>query len=203
MLNKLLPKEEKYFEDFKSMISHIDEMAHLVQTLFSTTDIDKDILLKIKPLEVRCDEITYKIVKRLNKTFITPFDREDIFTLIKRLDDISDMLLAASLRVDILNITIKIKYADKLSSIVLEQIRELGKAINDLKSRHINECKAVKDLESEADKVYHQAIKELFSDGKDAVTIIKEKEVLDLLEKASDKCQAVANVILSIFIKNA
>lgn len=203
MLNKLLPKEEKYFEDFKSMISHIDEMAHLVQTLFSTTDIDKNILLKIKPLEVRCDEITYKIVKRLNKTFITPFDREDIFTLIKRLDDISDMLLAASLRVDILNITIKIKYADKLSSIVLEQIRELGKAINDLKSRHINECKAVKDLESEADKVYHQAIKELFSDGKDAVTIIKEKEVLDLLEKASDKCQAVANVILSIFIKNA
>ena len=169
----------------------------------NTYEIDKDLLLKIKPLEVRCDEITYKIVKRLNKTFITPFDREDIFTLVKRLDDISDMLLAASLRVDIFNITTKIKYADQLSSIVLEQIGELGKAINDLKTKHVNECKAVKDLESEADKVYHQAIKELFSNSKDAVTLIKEKEVLELLEKASDKCQAVANVILSIFIKNA
>ncbi len=203
MFKKLLPKEEKYFEDFKDMITHINEMAHHVQNLFSTDKIDKDILLKIKPLEIRCDEITYKIVKRLNKTFITPFDREDIFTLIKRLDDISDMLLAASIRVDILNISEKIKYTDKLSSIVLEQIRELGKAINDLKTKHINECKAVKDLESEADKVYHQAIKELFSDNKDAVTLIKEKEILELLEKASDKCQAAANVILAIFIKNA
>jgi hypothetical protein len=203
MLNKLLPKEEKYFEDFRSMIAYIDEMAHHVHNLFSLPEVDKEILLKIKPLELRCDELSYKIIKRLNKTFITPFDREDIFTLVKRLDDISDMLLAASLRVDILNITNKVNYAAELSSIVLEQIKELGKALIDLKSKHVNELKAVKDLESEADKVYHQAIKELFSDAKDAITLIKEKEVLDLLEKASDKCQAASNIILAIFLKNA
>jgi hypothetical protein len=203
MFNKLLPKEEKYFEDFRNMIAYIDEMAHHVNNLFSLEKVDKDILLKIKPLELRCDELSYKIIKRLNKTFITPFDREDIFTLVKRLDDISDMLLAASLRVDILNISNKINYAAELSSIVLEQIKELGKALIDLKSKHVNELKAVKDLESEADKVYHQAIKELFSNAKDAITLIKEKEVLDLLEKASDKCQAASNIILAIFLKNA
>lgn len=203
MFNKLLPKEEKYFEDFRSMIAYIDEMAHHVHNLFSSSEVDKEILLKIKPLEIRCDELSYKIIKRLNKTFITPFDREDIFTLVKRLDDISDMLLAASLRVDILNITNKVNHAAELSSIVLEQIKELGKALIDLKSKHVNELKAVKDLESEADKVYHQAIKELFSNAKDAITLIKEKEVLDLLEKASDKCQAASNIILAIFLKNA
>ncbi len=203
MFNKLLPKEEKYFEDFRNMISYIEEMGNHVHNLFSLPEVDKDILLKIKPLEIRCDELSYKIIKRLNKTFITPFDREDIFTLVKRLDDISDMLLAASLRVDILNITSKINYAAELSTIVLEQIKELGKAIIDLKAKHVNELKAVKDLETEADRVYHQAIKELFSNSKDPITIIKEKEILEILEKASDKCQAASNIILAIFLKNA
>ena len=203
MFKKLLPKEEKYFDDFKEMISHIEEMATHTHKLFSMEETDKEILLKIKPLEKRCDEVSSKVIKRLNKTFITPFDREDIFTLIKKLDDISDMLLAASRRVDTFNITKKIKYTDSLSSIVHQQIKELGKAVHDLRSKHTNECKAVKDLESEADKVYQQAIKELFEEEKDPIKLIKKKEILSLLEGASDKCQSSANVILSIFIKNA
>lgn len=203
MFKKLLPKEEKYFDDFKEMISYIDEMASHTHKLFSMEETDKDLLLKIKPLEKRCDEVSSKVIKRLNKTFITPFDREDIFTLIKKLDDISDILLAASRRVDTFNIVKKIKYTDSLSSIVQQQIKELGKAVNDLRSKHTNECKAVKDLESEADKVYQQAIKELFEEEKDPISLIKKKEILNLLENASDKCQTSANVILSIFIKNA
>lgn len=203
MFKNLIPKEEKYFEDFKEMISYIEEMAMHTHKLFSMKEVDKDLLLKIKPLEKRCDEVSSKIIKRLNKTFITPFDREDIFLLIKKLDDISDMLLAASRRVDTFNVTKKIKYTDSLSSIVHQQIKELGIAVNDLKTKHINECKAVKDLESEADKVYQQAMKELFEEEKDAIALIKKKEILNLLEGASDKCQSAANVILSIFIKNA
>ncbi len=203
MFKKLLPKEEKYFEDFREMIEFIDEMAQYSHQLFSDDTINKELLLKIKPLERRCAEVTNKVVKRLNKTFITPFDREDIFALIKRLDNISDMILAASLRVDTFNIQSKIKYADQLSTILVQQVKELNKAIYDLKSKHINECKAVKDLESEADNIYRQAIKELFEEEKDAIQLIKKKEILDLLEEASDKCQSTANVILSIFIKNA
>lgn len=203
MLKKLLPKEEKYFEDFKEMITHVEEMALLTHQLFSSTKPDKDLILKIRPLERRCDEVSSKIIKRLNKTFITPFDREDIFTLAKKLDDIGDMLLAASIRIDIFNVTHKIKHADKIASIVLQQIKELGIAINDLKVKHTNECKAVAVLETEADKVFHQAIKELFLEEKDPLNVIRKKDILSILEEASDKSQAAANVILSIFIKNA
>lgn len=203
MFKKLLPKEEKYFEDFKDMINLIGEMANHTNEIFSQEQIDKSLLLKIKPLEVRCDEITSRVVKRLNKTYVTPFDREDIFTLIKKLDDISDLLLGITARLDTYNITTKLKYTDKLAAIVLEQIKELGIAIQDLKVKSINECKAVKDLEKEADRIYQQAVKELFDTEKDAITLIKRKEILELLEEASDKCQVVANVVLSIFIKNA
>lgn len=203
MLKALIPKEEKYFDDFREMITHIQQMAKYTEQLFGDEVVDKNIYLNIKPLELRCDEISSRIVKRLNKTFITPFDREDIFLLTKRLDDISDMLLGASSRIETFNITKKITNADKLASIIQLQTQELGVAIQDLKARRINEAKAVKDLESEADQVYRNAMQELFANEKDAIELIKKKEILDLLERTSDKCQTVANVILSIFIKNA
>ncbi|OGU28136.1 MAG: hypothetical protein A2057_04185 [Ignavibacteria bacterium GWA2_35_9] len=202
MLKQLIPKEEKYFEDFKEMIYHISEMAKYTNQFFSSDVIDQSLLLKIKPLEQRCDELSSKIFKRLNKTFITPFDREDIFALVKRLSAISDNLLGATNRVETFNIKEKIKYTDKISAIILQQISELGCAIQDIKARRINECKAVNDLESEADKIYQQANKELFENEKDAIKLIKEKEILDILEKTCDKCQSAANIILSIFIKN-
>jgi hypothetical protein len=177
-------------------------MAKYTNQLFTSDIIDLSLLLKIKPLEQRCDELSSKIIKRLNKTFITPFDREDIFALVKRLSAISDMLLGASNRVETFNITEKIKYTDKISAIIFQQIIELGIAIQDIKARRINECKAVNDLESEADKIYQQANKDLFEGEKDAIKLIKEKEILDILERTSDKCQSAANIILSIFIKN-
>jgi uncharacterized protein Yka (UPF0111/DUF47 family) len=202
MFKILIPKEEKYFEDFKVMIGFIEEMAYLTEKIFQFEDT-KSHILKMKPLELRCDELSSKITKRLNKTFLTPFDREDIFALVKRLDDISDMLFSATLRVDTFHIDKKIDYADKLASIIREQVNELGLAVQDLKIKRVNEMKAVKDLESEADRVYQQAIKELFEKEKDAIEIMKKKEILDLLERTSDRCQSTANVILSIFIKNA
>ncbi len=202
MLKKILPKEEKYFEDFKEMIFHIEEMAKFNKELFDAEVPDKNNFLKMKPLEVRCDEISSRITKRLNKTYITPFDREDIFALIKRLDDISDMLLGAAARVDTFVIDKKINHADRMAAIVQEQINELGVAIQDLKVKRVNEMKAVKDLESEADRVYQTAMKELFEQETNAINLIKKKEILDLLERISDRCQSTANVILSIFLKN-
>jgi len=202
MLKKLLPKEEKYFDNFKEMITHIGEMAQITNQLFSSEQIDRDLLLKIKPLELRCDEITSKVTKRLNKTYITPFDREDIFGLIKRLDDISDMLLGATSRIETYDIKHKVKYADKLSSVIVRQVEELGIAIQDLKVKRTNEMKVVKALETEADNIYRQALKELFETETNAIEIIKRKEILEILEDTSDKCQSTANLIISLFIKN-
>ncbi|HCY74532.1 MAG TPA: hypothetical protein DHV28_01305 [Ignavibacteriales bacterium] len=201
MFKKLLPKEEKYFDDFKDMIGYIEEMADHTEKIFQFEEVQTHIL-KMKPLELRCDETAAKITKRLNKTYITPFDREDIFALIKRLDDISDMLLGATIRVETFHIEKKIDFADKLALIIRAQVKELGVAIQDLKIKRVNELKAVKDLEVEADKVYQQATKELFENEKDAIELIKKKEIIDLLERTSDRCQSTANVILSIFLKN-
>lgn len=201
MFKKLLPKEDKYFEDFNQMISIIKEMAEFNHRIFSF-DNPENYIIKMKPLETRCDEISSKITKRLNKTFVTPFDREDIFALVKRLESISDMLLGATSRVEIFGMTQKIEYAEKLSFIIKEQINELGVSIQDLKIKRENELKAVKDLESQADNIYEQALKELFKNEKDAVELIKKKEILELLEKISDKCQSTANIILTIFLKN-
>lgn len=205
MFNKLLPKEEKYFDYFTDMIGLIAEMAELTNRLFSTAPFDRELLLKMKPLEKRCDEITSKVIKQLNKTFVTPFDREDIFLLVKKLDDISDILYAASIRLEMFHIQDRIDGADRLTAIVSLQMKELMAAMHDLKDKHksMNECKAVKDLESEADTIYQAAMSRLFDEEKDPIQIMKKKEILDILENASDKCQSVANVIISIFIKNS
>lgn len=203
MFSKLLPKEEKYFDNFREMITRILEMADENYKLFAAEVPDKNIMHKLKPIENRCDEISAKIIKRLNKTFITPFDREDVFALVKQLDDIADMLLGSATRIETYNITHKVKYADKLAFIIKQQITELDKAIQHLKVKNVNEMKIVKSLESEADKIYQQALKELFENPTDVLNVIKEKEILDILENTSDKCQSAANVVLSIYIKNA
>ncbi len=204
-LRNILPKEEKYFEHFNDIISHIGEMAKLTHQYFSELPYAPDILLTLKPLEKRCDEITNKVVKQLNKTFVTPFDREDILQLIQRLDDISDTLLGACLRVEIFKLNDHIDGAEKLMRIVSLQIQELEKAIRGIKEKRdtLAECKAVKDLEREADVVYQTHTTRLFEEERDAITLIKKKEILEILENASDRCQVVANMVMSIVIKNA
>jgi len=205
MFKGLLPKEEKYFEDFKEIITHVEEMARITNEFFSADEYQKDIYLRLKPIEKRCDEISTKVIKRLNNTFITPFDREDIFSLIKKIDSISDILLGTVARIDTYSITEKVMGADQLSLIVFRQIKELEIVLQDLKNKgpQINECKAVKDLETEADNIYRANLKKLFLEEKDAITLFKKKEILDMLEKACDKCQSTANVIISILIKNS
>ncbi len=205
MFDKLLPKEEKYFEYFTEMIVHIRQMAGKTYTLFSNYPYDREVLLDIIPMEKRCDEIMHKVVKQLNKTFVTPFDREDIFSLIKRLDDISDILLAASVRTDIFKLAARIDGAVEIVSIIQHQILELEKVLGGLKDKHrrMDELKAVKDLETQADTVYRSAMTDLFEKERDPIELIKKKEILDILENASDKCQSVANVLIAIFIKNS
>lgn len=202
MFSKLLPKEEKFFDDFREMIGFIEEMASHTEKVFSFND-PLNHVQKMKPLELQCDEVTSRVTSRLNKTYLTPFDSEDIFALIKSLDDISDMLLGATVRVETFHIEKKIDYADKLSWIIQEQVKELGIAIQDLKGNRINELITVKNLEGEADKVYKDAMRELFKAEMDAIELIKKKEILDLLEETCDTCNSTANIIQAIIIKNS
>jgi uncharacterized protein len=205
MFSKFMPKEEKYFDYFHEMITFIGEMAAATQKLFTAQPLDKEQLLIVMPLEKRCDDILRKVVKHLNKSFITPFDREDILALINGLDDISDILLAACIRTEMFQVVDQIEGADKLTQIISHQIRALETVLQDLKSRKdgAESCKIVKDLESEADVIYRSMMTRLFAEEKDPIALMKKKEILDILENASDKCQTVANVIVSIFVKNS
>lgn len=205
MFKKLMPKEEKYFEDFATMISYLQEMGKMTHEFFSADTYDKDIYLKIKPVEKRCDEVSNKVVKRLNKTFITPIDREDIFALVKRLDDIGNILLGATMRVDIYSLNQKVEHAEELTAVLVRQLEELNILIQYLKTHneHINEYKAIKDLEREADNIFRMAMKQLFQSEKEPLTLIKKKEILEMLESAADKCQSTANIIHAIYIKNS
>ncbi|MGE5403081.1 MAG: DUF47 domain-containing protein [Ignavibacteriales bacterium] len=203
MFKGLLPKEEKYFEDFSKMISTVSEMAELTKAFFQDGKYDPEIQLKLKSLEKKCDEISEKVIKKLNKSFLTPFDREDIFALIRTLEKISDAINAAVTRVIVYNLTEQIEASDKLLKIAGLQIKELYSCIVDHKVKATDNLKTVKYLEQEADVIYRENISKIFRDEKNAIELFKKKEILDVLEDITDKCQTVASVIMTISLKNS
>lgn len=205
MFKFLTPKEEKYFLYFNDLISNVVTMAELNKTLFSSIPYSTEVIHQIKSLEKRCDEISTKIINKLNKTFITPFDREDILALTKKIEGVADSLKSLALRLEISNLSVELESSIKLSDVILLQVKELQSAITKLKDRKEveNHCKAVKDLESEADIIYQETLRNLFANVNDAMLFIKKKDVLDMMEKCTDKNQVVANLILTIFIKNS
>ena len=206
MFKKFLPKEDSYFSDFNAMLVVIEQMGKIASDFFSSDSYEDEIFKKIKPLEKQCDEIANAAIKRLNETFITPFDREDIFSLIKKIDDISDIILAVTVRINTFNIKNKVFGAAEMSEIIFKQIVILKDILSKLDNygHDYSRLEEIRTLESEADKVYRDSLKHLFQDeNANALEVIKNKEVLEQLEKAADKCQTCVNVIQSILIKNS
>ncbi len=206
MFKKFLPKEDSYFNDFNAMLAVIEQMGKIAFEFFSSDSYENEIFKKIKPLEKECDEIGNAAIKRLNETFITPFDREDIFSLLKKIDDISDIILAVTVRINTFNIKNKVVGAAEMSEIIFKQIVILKDILSRLDNygHDYSRLEEIRTLESEADKVYRDSLKHLFQDeNANALEVIKNKEVLEQLEKAADKCQTCVNVIQSILIKNS
>lgn len=160
---------------------------------------------KIKEIEHRGDEMTHRILVKLNQTFITPFDREDIHLLASSLDDVLDFIFGASDRLRNYKITQPSPSAKVLAGIILKQAEELKKAVNMLgkNGRLLTHCVEVNRLENEADQVSREAIGRLFDNSSDPITLIKLKELLEILEEASDKAEDVANVLETVVLKNA
>jgi hypothetical protein len=159
----------------------------------------------ISAIEHRGDEMTHRILIKLNQTFITPFDREDIHLLASSLDDVLDFIFTAGDRLLTYKITQPSPSAKVLAAIILRQTEELGKAFAQLnKGTHVLEhCVEVNRLENEADQVSRDAIGRLFDGELDPITLIKLKELLEALEQASDKAEDVADVLETIILKGA
>ena len=203
-----IPRETKFFELFADIANNVVEGARALSDLLHNYDYEQmpAAVAKIAAIEHRGDEMTHRILIKLNQTFITPFDREDIHLLASSLDDVLDFIFAASDRLVTYKIIQPSPSAKVLAGIILKQAIELGKAVAllDKDDPHLlDHCVEVNRLENEADKVSREAIGRLFDGELDPITLIKLKELLEVMEEASDKAEDVADVLETVVLKGA
>ena len=205
MAFSLLPREDQYFALFSQMSANLQEAAKILVQMFQASDKDFESLSKkIKHVEHECDELTHTVTTKLNKSFITPFDREDIYTLSVALDDVCDYIDAAARAVVMYDIHETDQYAIKLAIVLQKQADEIHAAMDLLEhgkgmGPHLLE---IQRLENEADDIYFRSMADLFKNSPDAIHLIKWKELYEILENATDRCESVANIIESIVLKH-
>ncbi len=202
---RLLPKETKFFDLFEEMSSNLILGATAITDLLRDFQDTAGYVKKIKDIEHRGDEITHTILIKLNSTFITPFDREDIHTLASSLDDVLDFINAAADRIILYKITAAPTAAYELAQIIVKQSESLARAVRNLEKLKdvLPHCVEVNRLENEADRVSREAIGRLFDTEKDPIALIKIKELLEVLETATDKAEDAANVLETVVLKSA
>jgi predicted phosphate transport protein (TIGR00153 family) len=201
---RLIPHEEKFFADFTTLADRIVSGATLLERMLASEPPAWDTALQIKQIESECDTLTHNIIQRLNKTFVTPIDREDIHALATSLDDVMDAVDAAANVVRRFRMS-PVRYGGReLASLTWQATVQLKVAVEALERRDGVHERAVEvnRLENSADDVHDEALRRLFEEEKDALNVIKWKEVLDLLEEATDRCEDVANVLEGVVVKH-
>jgi len=205
MAFSFLPKEDQYFTMFSQMTAKIQEAAGiLVEMMEGPHENFVTLSKRIKNVEHECDEITHSVTTKLNKSFITPFDREDIYTLSVALDDVCDYIDAAARAVVMYDIHQVNDHSRQLALIIQGLADEIHAAVGMLKQatgmkQHLLE---IQRLENDADEAYYKGIGDLFKDSKDPIEVIKLKELYEILENATDRCESVGNIIESIVLKH-
>lgn len=202
---RLMPRETKFFEIFENMASNVTEGARVLHQILQTFENVEAGVQRIKEIEHRGDDMTHAVMTKLNQTFITPFDREDIHRLASSLDDVLDFVNAAGQRLVLYKIRRAPSPAAQLAGLIVRQSEELNKAVSLLeKNKHVLEhCVEINRLEDEADSVCREAIANLFENEKDPIELIKMKELFEVLEMATDKAEDAANVLEAVVLKSA
>jgi len=201
----LIPKEEKFLIMFKDMTRNIIEGAELLRQMMNHFDDPIQSQRLIKDVEHKGDQLTHDIIQKLNKSFVTPFDREDIHSLSGALDDILDLIDAAAARIVMYNVEKPTPEAKELAFIILKSCQAVGNAVAHLggdRSSIIKYCIETNELENEADRVCRDVISRLFDEEKDPIQLIKWKEIYETLERVTDKCEDAANILESVVVKH-
>lgn len=205
-----VPKDRKFFPLFEQASSNLIKLGEKLVEAVNTEDIStrKELFKEISHLEHVGDEITHQIFLELGKNFITPFDREDIHRLASAIDDVADYIHGSANRMLLYNVEEITPPIKELSDLILEAVTDLDKAIRELRNlkniRAIaDSCVRINSIENKADDVFDKAVGQLFDFEKDAIVVIKYKEVLFGLETATDKCEDAANILEGILIKHA
>ncbi len=202
---RLVPREVKFFQMFTELAQNATEGARLLSDILSDHGEVANRVQRLKAIEHRGDDMTHEILTKLNQTFITPFDREDIHKLAVSIDDVLDFVWGAGERLVIYKITSPPPAAGELAAIVVRQCEELAAAVALLEKNRglLPHLVEINRLENEADLVSRGAIGALFEHEKDPIALIKIKELIEVLERATDKAEDAANVLESVVLKSA
>ncbi|HXI25034.1 MAG TPA: DUF47 family protein [Pyrinomonadaceae bacterium] len=206
MFNKLLPREEQYFTLFAQMTSYINDAAKTLVEMLSQRDGDyQEYVQRIKSIEHACDDLTHSVSTRLNQSFITPFDREDIYMMSKALDDVVDLIDGAARAVVMYDIHETTEAAKQLAGIIQRMAVQLNEVVSILqKPKGVTErLVELHRLENEGDDIYQRAVGALFHENRDPLEVIKWKDVYEKLEAAIDRSEQVANIIEGVIIKHS
>ena len=203
-----LPKDPNFFDLFDKMVGYAVNAADHFKAVVSGGAIDEASLQKIRDIEHQGDEVTHEILDRLNKTFITPFDREDIHALAKELDDIIDMLNTITSRLVVYKLTAIDKNLVAFASVINESVRGVFSAVHGLRDAKnlksvCDSCVEINRLENVGDTMRDTMLAELFETSKDPIFIMKWKEIYQDAETVLDICEDVAHVVQSILVKQA
>jgi uncharacterized protein len=205
MFSKLIPRDEKFFDLFDEIARRLTKAAKLQTQLFGEPERMAEHVAAIKTVEHEADVLTHSVITRLNKSFVTPFDREDIHELASRLDDVVDLIDGTARRAVMFRITTVREPARLLAAVIVRAADSLEQAVVAIKKPKvvIERGQEVKALEEEGDAIYHEAVGRLFDGGEDPIEVMRWKELYDTLERTLDQCEDVANVLESIALKNA
>ena len=204
MAFRLIPREEKFFTDFQALADELKVGAQLLEQMLEPEHPVWNKADEIKEVEHKCDSLTHGIIQRLNRTFVTPLDREDIHALARSLDDVMDSSDAAATLVRLYRLDTVRFGARELAQIITASTYQVRLALDALEQQKgiLGHAVEINRLENEADRIHQQAVSQLFDAEHDPLTVMKWKESLDFLEDATDRCEDVANVLEGVMVKH-
>jgi hypothetical protein len=211
LLKILVPKDKAFFPLFQMDAKNLIKAAELLRALMYSENLaERESYFKqIKEVELAGDEISHSIFDALNKSFITPFDREDIHSLASNIDNVVDSINGTSQRINLYKPKSYIPVFKEMAEVIYQASKEVEFSVNGLsdagknKAKIMQACINLNTLENKADDIYHLGISNLFDDERDATELIKKKEILETLEKCMDKAEDISDIVKTILIKMA
>jgi uncharacterized protein len=206
MLKQLLPQEFAFYDYVEKAADYTVEAAKLLLKLTENYRDMDPIARELEALEHSCDEVAHTTMEQLNKSFITPLDREDIHAMIVRIDDVVDLIQASANRMNLFQIGVPTVHAVNLAKQIVRGCERLSAAIHGMRNVKkyddvMRDCIATHQVENAADDILHEALKELFAKEKDPIMVIKWKDIYETMESVTDRCEDVANVLQNVIVK--
>jgi len=203
-----IPREEKFFDLFEESARNMVKAAQQLKELVDTWGDVEGKVGEITELEHHGDTITHQIMAQLHRTFVTPFDREDIALLAHTLDDVTDFIQATADAMFLYKVDPPSQRAKELADIIVQATAEVERAMPELRNRRelkqvLQRCVEINRLENMADRVFRLAMGELFNDSSDMAQVIKWREIYEHMESATDRCEDVSNVLEGVALKHA